>query len=50
MPIHYYNIDIRITIAERVQFYVAKSIKIESTIEKFADIATIELPRNSKMQ
>lgn len=48
MPIHYYNIDIRITIAERVQFYVAKSIKIESTIEKFADIASIELPREFK--
>lgn len=48
MALHYYNIDIRITIAERIQFYVVKSIKIESTIEKFSDIATIELPREFK--
>lgn len=46
--VHYYNIDIRITIAERVQFHVAQSIKIDSSIEKFADTATIELPREFK--
>ncbi|AKK73776.1 hypothetical protein OK18_15230 [Chryseobacterium gallinarum] len=45
---HYYNIDIRITIAERIQFYVAKSITIESTIEKLSDTASIELPREFK--
>lgn len=45
---HYYNIDIRITIAERIQFNVVKSIKIDSTIEKLSDTAIMELPREFK--
>lgn len=45
---HYYNIDVRITIADKIQFNVVKSIQIESTIEKFSDTAKIELPREFK--
>ncbi|BBQ08157.1 hypothetical protein [Elizabethkingia anophelis] len=45
---HYYNIDVRITIAGKLQFSVVKSITIESTIEKFSDTAKIELPREFK--
>jgi len=48
MALNYFTIDIRITIAERIQFTIVKSIKIESTIEKFADTAIIELPREFK--
>jgi hypothetical protein len=48
MPFHYYNISIRITIAERVRFHIASSISIESSIEKFSDTAKIELPREFK--
>lgn len=44
----YFNIHLRITIADRLQFNIAKSIKIESTIEKFSDTAVIELPREFK--
>jgi len=44
----YFSIDLRITIAERIQFNVVKSIKIESTIEKFSDTAVLELPREFK--
>lgn len=45
---HYYNIDVRITIANKIQFNVVKSIRIENTIEKFSDTAKIELPREFK--
>ena len=48
MPYHYYNIDVRITIADKIQFNICKSIKIESTIEKLSDTAKIELPREFK--
>lgn len=45
---HYYNIDVRITIADKIQFNVVKSIRVENTIEKFSDTAKIELPREFK--
>lgn len=48
MPYHYYNIDVRITIADKIQFNICKSIQIESTIEKLSDTAKIELPREFK--
>ena len=45
---HYYNIDLRITVAERLQFKVVKSISIDSSIEKLTDTARVELPREFK--
>lgn len=48
MPFLYFNIDIKITIAGKLEFFTAHSIKIESSIEKLSDIAEIELPREFK--
>ena len=48
MPYHYYNINVRITIADKIQFNVVKSITIESSIEKMSDTAKLELPREFK--
>lgn len=48
MPYLYFNISVRITIADRIQFNVVKSVQIESTIEKLSDTAKIELPREFK--
>lgn len=48
MPWLYFNISIRITIANQLEFYTAHSIKIESSIEKLSDTAEIELPREFK--
>lgn len=48
MPYHYYDINVRITIADRIQFSVIKSITIESSIEKLSDTAKLELPREFK--
>lgn len=48
MPFLYFNIDIKITIAGKLEFFTAHSIKIESSIEKLSDTAEIELPREFK--
>jgi hypothetical protein len=48
MPYLYYNIDVRITIGDKLQFGVVNSIKIESTIEKLSDTAELHLPREFK--
>ncbi|MCT4698083.1 hypothetical protein [Tenacibaculum haliotis] len=44
----YYNIDVRITINDAIQFSAVESIYIESTIDKFSDTAKITLPREFK--
>lgn len=43
--IPYYNISIRITIADKFQFYVAETIHIENSTEKISDNAKVTLPR-----
>lgn len=48
MHYHYYNINVRITIAGKIQFDIVKSIQIESTAEKLIDTAKVELPREFK--
>lgn len=48
MPFLYFNIDFKITIAGKLEFYTTHSIKIESSIEKLSDTAEIELPREFK--
>jgi hypothetical protein len=41
----YYNISLRITIADKLQFTVCKSIHIESSVQVLSNNAKIELPR-----
>jgi hypothetical protein len=41
----YYNISLRITIADNLQFTVCQSIHIESSVQVLANNAKIELPR-----
>ncbi|MCG8208477.1 hypothetical protein, partial [Tenacibaculum finnmarkense] len=48
MNYQYYNITVKITINEVIQFGVVESIYIENTIEKFSDTAKITLPRAFK--
>ncbi|MEI7487048.1 MAG: hypothetical protein WCJ72_06490 [Chryseobacterium sp.] len=44
----YFNISLRITIADKYQFYVAESIHIENSTEKISDTAKVTLPREFK--
>lgn len=44
----YYNIGLKITIADSLQFTVCHSIKIESSVQVLAKTAKIELPRAFK--
>lgn len=44
----YYNINVKITINDAIQFSVVESVRIENTIEKFSDTAKITLPRAFK--
>ncbi len=46
--IPYFNIDLRITIAEKYVFNVAETIHIENSTEKISDIAKVTLPREFK--
>ncbi|MEQ3500598.1 hypothetical protein ABMY20_12645 [Tenacibaculum sp. SSH1-16] len=48
MNYHYYNIDVKVTINDLVQFTAVDSVRIENTVEKFSDIAKISLPREFK--
>ncbi|SOU86376.1 conserved hypothetical protein [Tenacibaculum dicentrarchi] len=48
MNYQYYNIAVKITINDVIQFGVVESIYIENTIEKFSDTAKITLPRAFK--
>ena len=41
----YYNISLRITIADKLQFTVCQSIHIESSVQVLANNAKLELPR-----
>ena len=41
----YHNINLRITIAENLQFTVCQSIKIESSVQVLSNTAKLELPR-----
>jgi hypothetical protein len=41
----YFNINLRITIANSIQFEVCKSIKIEKSVQVLTDSAKLELPR-----
>lgn len=44
----YYDMNFRITIAQKIQFSVVETIRIENTTDKFSDIAVITLPREFK--
>lgn len=44
----YYNIDLKISIAQAVEFNVCQSIVIESSVQTLSDTAKIELPRMFK--
>lgn len=44
----YYNISLRITIGNRIEFTVCQSIHIESSVQVLSDIARLELPREFK--
>lgn len=44
----YYNIVLRITIGDNVQFNLAQSIHIESSVQNLTDTAKIEVPRMFK--
>ncbi|WP_187477848.1 hypothetical protein [Amniculibacterium sp. G2-70] len=46
--IPYFNIDLKITIAEKYVFNVAETIHIENSTEKISDIAKVTLPREFK--
>ena len=46
--ISYFNIGIRITIAEKYDFNVAETIHIENSTEKILDTAKVTLPREFK--
>lgn len=46
--IPFFNIDLRITIAEKYAFNVAETIHIENSTEKISDIAKVTLPREFK--
>ena len=46
--IPYYNINMRITIAEKYVFNVAETIHIENSTEKISDTAVVTLPREFK--
>lgn len=48
MQYNYFNIDVLITVNDEITFSAVKSIRIENTIEKFSDIAKIEIPREFK--
>lgn len=41
----YYNIDIAITIANKVRFHAVHSVRIVRSIEKMSSVAKVELPR-----
>lgn len=41
----YFNINLRVTIADNIQFTVCQSIHIEKSVQVLTDIAKIELPR-----
>ena len=43
--IHYYNISLKITIAEKYVFDNVESIHIENSCEKISDTAKVTLPR-----
>lgn len=45
MKVHYYNICLRVTIAEKVVFDTVESIHIENSCEKISDTARVTLPR-----
>ena len=44
----YYNISLNITIGGKLEFAVAQSIHIESSVQVLSDTATVELPRAFK--
>lgn len=46
--IPYFNISLRITIANQYMFNVAETIHIENSTEKLADVARVTLPREFK--
>lgn len=46
--IPYFNIGIKITIADKIQFGVVESIRIDNSSEKFTDTAKVVLPREFK--
>jgi hypothetical protein len=46
--IPYFNIGLRITIAEKYDFNVAETIHIENSTEKILDTAKVTLPREFK--
>ncbi|MFL0089684.1 hypothetical protein [Tenacibaculum maritimum] len=48
MNYHYYNIGVKVTINEQIQFTAVDSVQIENTVTKFSDLATISLPREFK--
>lgn len=41
----YYNICIRVTIAEKYEFYNVESITIKNSLETIADTAKVTIPR-----
>lgn len=44
----YYNISLNITIGNKLEFAVAQSIRIESSVQALSDTAKLELPRAYK--
>ncbi|MEG2309768.1 hypothetical protein [Chryseobacterium sp.] len=45
MPVHYYNICIRVTIAEKYVFQNVESIEINNSLDTLSDTAKITIPR-----